>query len=81
MEHHWCHASGLDVGCQAGHFSGKRAQGGVAAAQVDEGGLSLGDAILDQLLQPSGDPGGVVSVWPGDIVETGNESWRFKNRA
>ena len=61
------------MGGQAGHFGGEGAQGGVAAAQVDEGGVPFGDAILDQALQPGGDPGGVVGVRPGDIGEIGGE--------
>ena len=73
VEHHRRHAGGLDMRRQAGHFGGKGAQGGVAAAQIDEGGLPLGDAILDQLLQPGGDTGGVVGVRAGDIGEIGGE--------
>ena len=60
-------------GRQARHFGGKGAQGGIAAPQIDEGGLPLGDAILNQILQPSGDTRGVVRVRPCDISEIGGE--------
>jgi hypothetical protein len=61
------------MGGQIRHFGGEGAQRGIAAAEIDKGGLPLVDAIFDQLLEPSSNTGGVIRVGPSDIGEIGGE--------
>jgi hypothetical protein len=63
----------LDVLRQAGHFGGECAQGGVAAAKVDNRGLLFDDAVLDQILERGDDAGWRFRVRARHICEVAGE--------